>query len=298
MLEPTKKGPFKPETDFSDYEISMPSKINPTNFNKAIELVRGGMATASLTSSVCIESGFFYCEREALPDHFSHTYVFDADDTLWEDNLIYEQIIVELSDYIRAHTTTLSHEDIRIVVDEVEHEIIPRMGFGPLGFNVSIRKAYERIVKDLMVDVSAPEELFDSILPRLTSVPHEISDDVIETLSKLRVNGSGLILFTQGTLDIQQDKIRRSGLAEYFDAIAVTTSKRPEDYTKLVMEFQERSAAYTVVGNSLKSEVIPALEVGMEAVHFLNPNSWHSVNNVELDKERYREIRALRELLR
>jgi putative hydrolase of the HAD superfamily len=276
----------------------MPGRITPTNFDRAIELVRAGTARESLMSAVCIEHGFFYCERETLPEHIPHTYVFDADDTLWEDNLIYEQIIVELSDYIREHTTTLSPEEIRKVVDEVEHEIIPQMGFGPVGFHVSMQKAFERIVNDVSLGITAPTELFDSILPRLTSVPHEVSDDVVETLAELRTSGSGLILFTQGTLEIQQDKIRRSGLAHYFDAIAVTSSKKPEDYRKLVTEFQERSARYTVVGNSLKSEVIPALEVGMEAVHFLNPNSWHSVNNVELDKERYREIRTLRELLR
>lgn len=228
-----------------------------------------------------------------------NVWLIDGDDTLWEDNVHYEALASELASHVVACVgrECISEKEVRVLLDAVEHEIIPVHGFGPLGFDLSVRECFVRLKGRFGERLSEPGELFERIVPLLSGVPYNVDATLPETLRQLRSRGDGVVLFTQGPCEIQQGKIARSGLAASFHALAVGSNKKPETYSDLLTRLGVQIEQAVVVGNSLRSEVEPALAIGARAVHYLNPNSWHVVNKANVPKTAYREIHALAELL-
>ena len=245
-----------------------------------------------------IEDGLFLrCSAEAA-QQFDRTWIFDADDTLWEDNLFYEKIISAFGDFITGELPEVSAPIIRKIVDDIEREIVPVLGFGPLGFQKSMELAYERIRDSYGIKLARPAEILDSIIPTLCAIPQYIALDTIDAIRALRERGDGLVLFTQGDLNVQTAKVARSGLAGFFHAVAVTPRKTVDAYQKLMEKLPFKANAVTVVGNSLASDVAPAVELGFNAIHFLNPNTWSYVNEGAGKLQgKYRRIDKLSEVL-
>ena len=263
-------------------------------FNRDHAILGSGAA-----SWLRFESDLFLCQ--GVPprrESFERVWLIDADDTLWEDNLHFEELIQELILHAKSQGVPCSPQELRACIDAVEHEIIPKLGFGAEGFSVSLRESWARI-KSLHAPLAKdPDTLFEKVIPYLRSVPFAISDETLYFLSELRKNEShAIVLFTQGPLETQVQKIVNSTLARLFDGIAVGRNKKTETYRALVESLHFKGKSYAVVGNSLNSEIRPALELGYEAFHLLNPNSWHSVNSVELPVQSYKQVTSLSEIL-
>jgi len=245
------------------------------------------------------ESGFFLGKNMDLiqPQDSKRVWIIDADDTVWEDHLHYEVLINDLIDHMTKSGVSMGRLEMRRIVDDVEKEMIPKVGWGPHGFEVSLRESVAKISKEAGIVVEEPHNIYSEVERVLCAVPHIIIDGVVETLSMLSLRGDSLVLFTQGDRSVQFGKIIRSNLFGSFANICVVQQKDKDTLTKLTSSLNLDVSNVTVVGNSLMSDVKPALECGLQAVHFKNPNSWSAVNSLVLDSGSYREISSFKDLL-
>ena len=270
-----------------------PMSLSPETFDQLYHRHKSGGAP-EISSQFAPEQNLFLCTAPNPESTYRRIWLIDADDTLWEDNIHYESLIIEITDYAIHMGTRLSRQEIRFLIDEVEHQVIPKYGFGAEGFFVSITTAWATIADSLSSEVQAPLSIFERIVPFLSGVPYEIPPSTKTFLTALSNSpDDGLVIFTQGPIDIQLNKIANSGLASFFHAIAVGLDKKLEMYHRLVERLPFKSNEYIVVGNSLNSEIRPALELGFKAVHYKNPNSWHSVNSSKLDESSYISVNSL-----
>ncbi len=242
------------------------------------------------------EGDYYFCKTISSGQPFRRTWIIDGDDTLWEDNIAYMRITDAFIKHCLPYLPQATEPEIRRMIDETEEITIKEHGFGAPGFKISLESVYELLLAQNTA-IPRPEELFDSIIPILKNQPETLTPHAIAVLSELWRRGDGLILYTQGPLRIQFEKIARSGLAEYFHGLCVVKSKSIDSLQRLQYDFNLDSGECVVVGNSLRSDIEPALHAGLKAVHFNNPNSWHIQNLSSLDKTRYTSIDSLTELL-
>ncbi len=240
-----------------------------------------------------------YCQDDSKDLQFQHTWIFDADDTLWEDNYYYEELKKMLVNYLLSNGCTLSENDINEEIHEADVKTSQSLGFGPIGFAESLKIAFDSINQKSKVKIAKPDEFFAAIVPILTHLPLDIPVETINMLKHLRESGHGLVLYTRGNASVQLPKIARSELGQYFHAVGITKNKTAVELRRLLeTQITFKAGEFSYVGNSLKSDIKPAVEVSIRAFYFDNPNTWMFEHNVHLDKEKYKytTIKQLSEL--
>jgi putative hydrolase of the HAD superfamily len=195
--------------------------------------------------------------------------IVDADDTLWENNIYFEQAFDDFCEFL-AHSA-LSPVEVRAVLDEIETVNSKTHGYGTANFTRNLTQCYHKLVER---EVSAED------LPRIMSFteqilhhPIEIIPGVEETLEYLSGRHS-LTLFTKGDPEEQKLKLDRSGLAIYFGHTAIVKEKDARSYAALIRERALDPAHTWMIGNSPKSDVNPALEAGIHAVFVPHERTW------------------------
>jgi putative hydrolase of the HAD superfamily len=216
---------------------------------------------------------------------------FDADDTLWR----------HAEFYLRAEdrlTALLAHcsksEDLIGKLREVERRNLPLYGFGAKGFTLSMIETAIGVA-----DEGAPVELIQEIIAagrELILHPIEPLPHARETLAQLS-QAYRLILITRGDLLDQERKLALSGLEPFFDAIEIVSDKSATTYERIFSRCADGPDRAMMVGNSLRSDVIPALEAGCWGVHVPQEGAW-IVEHAEppTDAQRFRNIAHLGEL--
>jgi putative hydrolase of the HAD superfamily len=186
---------------------------------------------------------------------------FDADDTLWHNERYFAQaqraFQYLLADYVDA-------EQADAVLLETERRNIPLYGFGVKGFILSMLEA-----ASTLTERQASSLLNDSILALGRSMlnhPVELLPNVNETLSQLHGRFT-LMLITKGDLIHQERKISHSGLADVFDHIEIVSDKNTDTYRRIFDRHGQGARRAMMVGNSLKSDIVPALEAGAFGIH-------------------------------
>ncbi len=195
--------------------------------------------------------------------------IIDADDTLWENNIYFERAFEEFCGFLNHGS--LSPAEVRAVLDEIELANAKIHGYGSLKFGHNLRECYRRLAER---DVSE-EDLATvmSFAERILECPMEVIEGVPETLEYLS-RRHDLTLFTKGHPEEQKLKIDRSGLGIYFGHLAIVKEKDAPAYLRLAEERGiDRSAAW-MIGNSPKSDINPALEVGLNAVFIPHSHTW------------------------
>lgn len=197
------------------------------------------------------------------------TLIFDADDTLWENNVYFERAFDEFCDFL-AHSR-LSPEEVRAVLDEIEIVNRELHGYGALNFGRNLTLCYRRLCERHI----GPDDLARvmSFAERILEQPVELIDGVAETLGELALRHV-LLLFTKGTRDEQQMKVDASGLARYFAHVSIVREKNAASYSELVASRALRAETTWMVGNSPRSDINPALEIGIGAVYVPHPRTW------------------------
>ncbi len=204
--------------------------------------------------------------------------IIDADDTLWENNIYFERAFDQFADFL-GHST-LSTQQVRDVLDEIERVNARMHGYGSMNFGRNLRQCYEKLAeRDIGADDLATVMGFAE---RILEQPIEVIDGVPETLAYL-AGRHELTLFTKGHPDEQKMKIDRSGLAVHFAHAAVVREKDADAYRSLVTERGMEPVRAWMIGNSPKSDVNPALEAGLNAVFVPHARTWI------LEKEEIRE---------
>ncbi len=193
----------------------------------------------------------------------------DGDDTLWENNIYFERAIEEFIDLVFHDRTTRA--ELRRMLDEIETANCKVHGYGAKSFVRSLHECYERVHAQVAsVDhAQAIAELGDRILDQ---VPVLIPG-VRETLSHLQ-RRHRLILLTKGEFDEQTTKVERSGLAPLFEDVVVVPEKTVDTYTTVVEQAKADADRTWMIGNSPKSDIVPALAAGLRAVYVPHPDTW------------------------
>jgi putative hydrolase of the HAD superfamily len=194
----------------------------------------------------------------------------DADDTLWENNIYFEQAI---ADFLRfLNHKEMSHAEVRLVINEVERETILERGYGYHSFAHSLVKTFER----LSTQAVTPElhETIWNFAHRITKYPIQLIDGVPETLNYLCSRRHQLILMTKGDFTEQSAKVERSGLKDYFAAVEIVPEKNAAIYRDVVLKYELLPDSTWMVGNSPKSDINPALSAGINAVFVPHNQTW------------------------
>lgn len=197
------------------------------------------------------------------------TLLVDADDTLWENNVFFEEAIAEFS--AKMERLGYNAADVRRILNEVETRNIGRHGYGVGSFRRSLEETYRRLAGEL-----ASSEEWAWIRHRvreLEQAPRRILETVPETLAFLS-GRHRLILFTKGEPAEQAAKIEQSGLISYFEAVEITAEKDAASYEGVVRRHKIVKRNAWMVGNSPRSDVNPALEAGLNAVFIPHPLTW------------------------
>jgi putative hydrolase of the HAD superfamily len=191
--------------------------------------------------------------------------LIDADDTLWENNIYFEQAIETFITFLNH--SRLTQAEVRATLNEVERG----MGYGSASFTRSLVETYRRLA-----EVDIQEQELENVRRFGESVrlhPMQLMPGVKPTLDYLSPRHD-LLLLTKGDLEEQQLKIARSGLAPAFRQVVIVQEKDVATYQRLVRELQLDPQRTWMIGNSPRSDINPALSAGLNAVFIPHPNTW------------------------
>ncbi|GEO40827.1 haloacid dehalogenase [Skermanella aerolata] len=213
---------------------------------------------------------------------------FDGDDTLWHN----ESIFSMTQDKFRAMLgEDLAADGDRRLLD-TERGNLGLFGYGIKGFILSmIETAIE--VTDGRIEARDIQAMIEAGKAMLRH-PVELLDGVAETVEYLS-HSHRLVLVTKGDLFDQESKIARSGLAEMFDAIEIVSEKDPATYRRVLTRHGIAPERFLMVGNSVRSDILPVLEIGGRAVHVPYHITW-AHEHVEPPEQGYERIDAMAEL--
>ncbi|MGC4806049.1 HAD family hydrolase [Micromonospora sp. DT233] len=195
--------------------------------------------------------------------------IFDADDTLWENNVVFERVIDDFLGWLDH--PTLDRAEIRAILDDIERANAVVHGYGSKVFLHSLGECLERLRERPATDAERRE--IDTLAEALVNHRVELMPGVAETLDAL-AGRYRLLLLTKGDREEQQRKLDACGLLHHFHAAHIVPEKNAETYRWLAREHGFAPAAAWMIGNSPKSDILPAREAGMRAVFIPNENTW------------------------
>jgi putative hydrolase of the HAD superfamily len=195
--------------------------------------------------------------------------IFDADDTLWENNVYFERAFDDFCEYL-SHSH-LTPAEVRAHLDEIEIANSKVHGYGALNFARNLRQCYQKLAESPW-DESHLEEA-GAFARNILQSPMELIEDVNETIAKLAERHE-LTMFTKGDPAEQNAKIDRSGLRPRFHHCEVVKEKNREAYLRLAEVRGFDHDRTWMIGNSPKSDINPALAAGLKAVYVPHPQTW------------------------
>lgn len=193
---------------------------------------------------------------------------FDADDTLWINEPYFQEIESKfcglLEDYASHHT--ISQELLKTEIKNLEI-----YGYGVKGYTLSMIETALRISNNAI-----PVEVIDKAIEygkEMLLKPIELIEGIEHALQTLK-DKYRLVVATKGDLLDQENKLKRSGLEKYFHHIEVMSEKNELEYKKLIRHLDIQPNEFLMIGNSLKSDVLPVLAIGGHAAHVPFHTTW------------------------
>ena len=224
---------------------------------------------------------------------------FDADDTLWDCQGHFERVMQHLYDEL---TPWVDRETAAMELFATERKNMALLGYGVKAFTLSMLETAMRVSRHEM-----PAATINDILQQcygLLQFPCTPLPEVEETLHALRTHLTShlspltsLIVFTKGELLDQEHKLERSGLSHYFDHVEITSDKGEPEFRALCRKLDIRPDELMMVGNSLKSDIAPALAIGAWAVYIPFHVTWQLEHHEHFEHERMLQIEHFSQLL-
>ncbi|GCE11868.1 HAD family hydrolase [Tengunoibacter tsumagoiensis] len=194
--------------------------------------------------------------------------IIDADDTLWENNIYFEQVTHNFIEFLNH--STLTPVQIRAVLSEVEREMVA-YGYGTASYIRSLQATYHRLSEREISDKDLQQ--IAAFADLILHAPMELLPGVEETLAILQPR-QHLLLLTKGNTQEQELKIERSGLKDYFEHVRVVPEKNVSTYLHLIEELSLDPAITWMIGNSPRSDINPAQAAGLHAIYIPHPHTW------------------------
>jgi putative hydrolase of the HAD superfamily len=195
--------------------------------------------------------------------------IFDADDTLWENNILFERALDDFVDWLVR--PSLNGERIRTVFRELEAANLVAHGYGSRVFLRTLADCFQQLMRRPVNE--AERRQLDGLTAALREQRVELIPGVADTLEALG-RRHRLQLLTKGDRAEQQRKIDVSGLVRFFEAADIVPEKDAEAYRRLAKEYALPVDDTWMIGNSPKSDILPARAAGMNAVFIPNDNTW------------------------
>ncbi|WP_264520133.1 HAD family hydrolase [Flavobacterium sp. N1994] len=217
---------------------------------------------------------------------------FDADDTLFVNEPYFQETEEKFCELMSAY---LSHHSLSQELFKTEIDNLDLYGYGIKGYTLSMIEAAMRISNNTL-SVEAIEKII-GFGKELLQKPIELLDGVEETLKALQGKYK-LIVATKGDLKDQQSKLHRSGLGPYFHHIEVMADKQEVNYEKLLKRLEIEPKEFFMIGNSLKSDVLPVLGIGGYAVHIPYHTTWeHEKISHKVEHPNFRTLEKISDVL-
>lgn len=196
------------------------------------------------------------------------TIAFDADDTLWRNEEIFKEAQAH---FINMLLDYHDRDFIQSHLERVQIRNIAAFGYGVKGFTLSMIETAIELTEGRILghDIHSIIELSKEMLAApITLLPH-----VKETLIALQEDYQ-LMAITKGDLLDQEGKFARSDIAELFDYIEIVSEKKPETYENILTQYQINKHEFLMIGNSLKSDILPVLDIGATAIYVPYHSTW------------------------
>jgi putative hydrolase of the HAD superfamily len=197
------------------------------------------------------------------------TLLIDADDTLWENNIYFERAIAAFIGYLNHDAC--SPAEVRQTLNAVERETILTHGYGLASFTRALAACFERLSQASITEEKAAR--IQGFARSIAEQEIELLPAVAETLAEL-ASRHRLILMTKGDQAEQAGKLARSNLATCFSAVEIVPEKDPPTYREVIHRHQLAPHTSWMIGNSIKSDINPALAAGLHAVLLFHKDTW------------------------
>lgn len=217
---------------------------------------------------------------------------FDADDTLWVNEPYFQEIehkfCALLEDYLPHHTVMQE-------LFKTEMDNLKLYGYGVKGFMLSMVETALRVS-----DHKVPHAIIEKAITygkELLEKDIELLEGVEEVLKALQGKYK-LVVATKGDLLDQERKLRRSGIEHYFHHIEIMSDKKESDYQKLIRHLDIEPGKFLMIGNSLKSDVIPVLAIGGHGIHVPYHTTWaHEKTDEKVEHPQFRHMHTIKDVL-
>jgi putative hydrolase of the HAD superfamily len=193
---------------------------------------------------------------------------FDADDTLWHNEPFFDEAQTKFCELFSGYA---SHQEILQLILSHQVKNLPLYGFGIKAFVLSMIESALELTNHQISGIVI--EKIIQIGKDLLLKPVELLPQVEDVLKELKKNYK-LIVATKGDLKDQHRKLHDSGIGHYFHHIEVMSDKKELDYEKMLLRLDIKPSNFTMIGNSLKSDVLPVLTIGGHAIHIPYHTTW------------------------
>ncbi|MGB5555542.1 MAG: HAD family hydrolase [Flavobacteriaceae bacterium] len=218
---------------------------------------------------------------------------FDADDTLWVNETYFRAAEEEFANLLEGYETK-NKIDQELFMIEIKN--LSLYGYGIKGFMLSMVEAALELSNNKVSQATIHEIL--KLGKKMISHPVELLEGVKEVLEKLN-DKYRLIVLTKGDLLDQERKLERSSLSTYFHHVEVLSDKKEENYLNLLDHLEIDVHEFLMIGNSLKSDVLPIINIGSQAIHVPFHTTWkHEEVSDEERNDKYLTINKLTDILK
>lgn len=217
---------------------------------------------------------------------------FDADDTLWVNETYFRDAEEKFAELLEQYETKnkIDQELFRMEMKNLE-----LYGYGIKGFMLSMIESAMELSNNEVSQATLLEIL--NLGKKMISHPVELLDGVKVVLEKL-AKKYRLIVLTKGDLLDQERKLERSSLSQYFHHVEVLSDKKESNYQHLLDHLEIDVKEFLMIGNSLKSDVLPIINIGAQAVHVPFHTTWqHEEVTVDNKKHKYLTVSSLKQII-
>ena len=220
---------------------------------------------------------------------------FDADDTLWDCQSHFEEVEEHLYSLIAPYCENPKRE-----LFDTESGNMADLGYGCKAFTISILETAMRVAGNDLSTSQLSELL--AHCKQLLHLPATPLPGVVSTLEALRGKMDDgrcrMVVFTKGELQDQENKLKRSGLLKYFDDVEITSDKGQAEFLALCEHQRIHPSELLMIGNSLKSDIAPALAIGARAIYIPFHVTWQLEHVEDFDHERMVKVERFSEILK
>ena len=216
---------------------------------------------------------------------------FDADDTLWDNEIFFRQAEKEFVELMKDYNNANALDKLI----EIEVKNISLYGYGIKSFTLSMIEAALDVSKNEVTSFEIAEIL--DIGKRMLNKPVTLIDGIEKVLKKLSQSYQ-LIIATKGDLLDQKRKLQKSGLAKYFHHIEIMIEKSEDEYSQLLDKLNVDNNQFLMIGNSLKSDILPLLNLGTYTVFVPYKTTWvHEMVHEKPVSNKFFEVSKVSEVL-